>query len=44
MKRTRSSITDVDLIKGIHYDDTKFADTLADIEKAYKIINHVVNK
>lgn len=44
MKRTRSSITDVDLIKGIHYDENKFADTLVDIEKAFKVINHILNK
>lgn len=42
MKRTRSSITDVALLKGVVYDETKNNDTFADIEKAYKLINHLL--
>lgn len=34
MKRTRSSITDVDVIKGINYDEFKLTDTIQNMEKA----------
>lgn len=44
MKRTRSSITDVDLIKGINYDEFKFTDTVAEMEKALKLITHFNSK
>ncbi|CAD8196125.1 unnamed protein product [Paramecium pentaurelia] len=44
MKRTRSSITDVDLIKGVQYDELKFTDTVADMEKALKLITHFHTK
>ncbi|CAK57375.1 unnamed protein product (macronuclear) [Paramecium tetraurelia] len=44
MKRTRSSITDVDLIKGVKLDDSQFHDSVADMEKAFKLINHFYNK
>ncbi|CAD8122639.1 unnamed protein product [Paramecium sonneborni] len=44
MKRTRSSITDVDLIKGVHYDELKYTDTVADMEKALKLITHFHSK
>ncbi|CAD8121676.1 unnamed protein product [Paramecium sonneborni] len=44
MKRTRSSITDVDLIKGIHYDELKYTDTVAEMEKAFKLISHFHSK